>query len=222
MTIQHLLYERIPTPIYKFLSNQYHAGLQATLSIIHHPDFDFDPIYRAIVLGLTIGFGLVTFLEFFPGEPFSFELEKNDIDDDDNDSKSSSSNSNTNEAPPKIIKEQKDQKDEKEESDIDNEHKKTNSILSKEKLQKTKEKYGLSNQEMEKMIKFNNMKKRQQSSMKDEEEDLGLTLAQWLNLGVYTTFMIGTIYLLNRDYDSIVTLWFIRTFPREAKTLGLF
>lgn len=54
----------------------------------------------------------------------------------------------------------------------------------------------------------------------DIEDELDLTITQKFNLFIYGSLFIGCIYVLNRDYDSVVTMWFVRMFPREAKTLG--
>ena len=70
--IAHHLYQVIPTPIYKQLSNQYHRYLQYSAYIRTHENFDFENIYFAFVIGVSLGIVLVTFLEYFPGECCSY------------------------------------------------------------------------------------------------------------------------------------------------------
>ncbi len=103
-------------------------------------------------------------------------------------------------------------------------------------LEKAQAKYGLSSKEIEELLLKTRGKNGCDSSsngvdtsngdgiedtrLNDIEDDLELTLTQKLNLFVYGSFMVGLIYVLNRDYDSVVTLWFMKMFPREARTLG--
>jgi hypothetical protein len=53
-------------------------------------------------------------------------------------------------------------------------------------------------------------------------EDESFSPFSILNKLVYLFFIVGIIHFLNRDYDNIVTIWFLRSFPREAATLGFF
>ena len=46
-------------------------------------------------------------------------------------------------------------------------------------------------------------------------------LLKTLNKLVYIGMFIVLIYVLNRDYDNIVTIWFVRNFPREARVFGI-
>jgi hypothetical protein len=56
------------------------------------------------------------------------------------------------------------------------------------------------------------------SSDVDEEE---WTPHQVLNRMVYVILMALLMYIANRDYGNVVTVWFITWFPREAATLGI-
>lgn len=98
------------------------------------------------------------------------------------------------------------EKDKREELSSSNE-------ISKAKIENTRQKFGLTEEQMEKVL---------HSSFQQVEDDLDWTLTQKLNLLVYGSFILGMAYVLNRDYDSLATQWFVRMFPREAKTLGLY
>ena len=58
------------------------------------------------------------------------------------------------------------------------------------------------------------------NNMMMENEETISTL-QIINIGVYVLFLSGIIYYMNRDYDNLVTKWFVMNFPREAATFGL-
>ncbi len=66
--LRHRLYEILPTSTYRALSDNYHMFLQYTHTIRSHERYDADNIYSSVVIGLTLGVILVTFLEFFPGK----------------------------------------------------------------------------------------------------------------------------------------------------------
>ena len=92
----------------------------------------------------------------------------------------------------------------------------------KAKLEHTRKSLGFTEEQMDIFIQKAKQKgKDSHSHFQDIEDDLELTLTQKLNLLVYGSFIVATIYILNRDYDSVVTLWLIKMFPRESRTLGL-
>ncbi len=85
-------------------------------------------------------------------------------------------------------------------------------------------KFGLTEEQVKKVIqssKSDKNNKNNDSTFQDLEDELELTLTQKLNLVIYGSFFIGLIYVLNKDYDSLVTVWFVRMFPREASIFGL-
>jgi hypothetical protein len=45
---------------------------------------------------------------------------------------------------------------------------------------------------------------------------------QKLNTLVYLILFGILIHVVNRDYGNLATVWFVRMFPKEAKTLGIF
>jgi hypothetical protein len=45
---------------------------------------------------------------------------------------------------------------------------------------------------------------------------------QKLNTLVYVILFGILIHVVNRDYGNLATVWFVRIFPKEAKTLGIF
>ena len=47
------------------------------------------------------------------------------------------------------------------------------------------------------------------------------SLSQQVNWAVYTILFVSLLYFINRDYDDIVKIFFIRYFPKEANTIGL-
>ena len=53
------------------------------------------------------------------------------------------------------------------------------------------------------------------------ENEETISTIQIINIGVYVLFLSGIIYYMNRDYDNLVTKWFVMNFPREAATFGL-
>lgn len=56
---------------------------------------------------------------------------------------------------------------------------------------------------------------------KRHAEPAELSLSQKVDVAVYCLLFACLVYFLNRDYGNIVTIWFIRNFPREAETLGI-
>lgn len=88
-------------------------------------------------------------------------------------------------------------------------------------VERTGQKLGLSEEEIEKFLQ-QTKQAHGGELFRDLEDDLDLhlTLSQKLNLLIYGSFIIGAIYVLNRDYDSVVSHWFVTMFPKEAKTLG--
>ena len=44
---------------------------------------------------------------------------------------------------------------------------------------------------------------------------------QKMNGLAYLLMLSVLVYVLNRDYGNVVTIWFVQTFPKEARTLGL-
>ena len=55
-----------------------------------------------------------------------------------------------------------------------------------------------------------------------EETDMDVpTFFKTLNRLMYMGMVIVLIYVLNRDYDNIVTVWFVKTFPKEAGVFGI-
>ncbi len=67
--ITKIIYSTLPTPIYKVLSNQYHLFLSYCESIQSHDHYNVnvEQMNMALVIGISIGLGIVTFLNFFPG-----------------------------------------------------------------------------------------------------------------------------------------------------------
>jgi hypothetical protein len=56
---------------------------------------------------------------------------------------------------------------------------------------------------------------------RSEVDEEGWTPHQVLNRMVYFILVALLMYIANRDYGNVVTVWFITWFPREANTLGI-
>mmetsp|Transcript_2213 Transcript_2213/g.3155 ORF Transcript_2213/g.3155 Transcript_2213/m.3155 type:complete len:246 (-) Transcript_2213:40-777(-) len=233
--IRHWIYEILPTSTYRTLSNKYHLLLQYVHTIRSHEHYDGDNMYLSVVIGLSFGVVLVTFLEFFPGEPFSMELEKDREKKKTTSTDESTSTNNSNTA----VNSKDGGDSNSSNSTNDNDHGRSDdgdmkTILQEKMIGKAQAKYGLSSEEIEEILLKTKDKKKNtvhdnpnvnvnestNTAFNDIEDDLELTLTQKLNLLVYGSLMVGFIYVLNRDYDSVVTLGFMKTFPREARTLG--
>ena len=143
----------------------------------------------------------------YTGEPFSMELEK--------DSKKQRA-----ESPPSSST----IRDNNEKQEIENTSKgeiESKASANVKMMERTGQKLGLSGEEIEELLIKTNQE-REGEKFRDIEDDLelNLTLTQKLNLLIYGSFTIVTVYVLNRDYDSVVSHWFVTMFPREAKILG--
>jgi hypothetical protein len=70
----------------------------------------------------------------------------------------------------------------------------------------------------------NNTKKKDQDDSDYTSSDMAeeeWTPHQVLNRMIYVILMALLMYIANRDYGNVVTVWFITWFPREAATLGI-
>ena len=70
--VRHIIFQILPTPAYIRLSNEYHRFLNYSETIRSHENYDrnIEKMFFALVIGISLGLGLVTFLEFFPGRFF--------------------------------------------------------------------------------------------------------------------------------------------------------
>ena len=84
-------------------------------------------------------------------------------------------------------------------------------------LEAARKKYDLTSEEIETLLRKKTKSKKYETELEDE---LNFTLTQKLNFVIYGSFILVIIYVLNRDYDSVVSMWFASLFPKEAKTLG--
>jgi hypothetical protein len=161
-----------------------------------------------IVFLLRCHHNIITTNDDDTGEPFNMELEKDKLKREaTSNASNTSNNTNTN------------KKTEMTDEEL------------KAKFEKAQKKLGISltKEQMEALIKDTKHPRKNQQQSKGKEEDeafqdiedeLDLTLTQKVNLVIYGSMFVGLIYVLNRDYNSVATLWFIRMFPREAKVLG--
>jgi len=49
----------------------------------------------------------------------------------------------------------------------------------------------------------------------------GMTITQKVNVIVYSSLIVMLVYFINRDYDNVATIWFVRMFPKESRMLGI-
>jgi len=100
--------------------------------------------------------------------------------------------------------------------------------IPKGKLEKARKKFGLTNEQMDNAIKDAKdyaMKHRHdgggyQSNIGDDADVniSTLTMIKWV---VQLSLFALLIYVINAEYDNVLTIWFIRTFPIEAEILGI-
>ena len=57
---------------------------------------------------------------------------------------------------------------------------------------------------------------------KNSDDDTFISTFKIINITILVVLLWCLIFYLNRDYDKVLTNWFIRTFPRESSTFGLF
>ena len=92
-----------------------------------------------------------------------------------------------------------------------------------ETLENTRNKLGITVEQMDEAVsKARNyaMKRSSEVDRLDPEEYI-ISFKTQLHGTIYVCFLSCLVYFLNREYDNIMTIWFIQTFPREAETLGI-
>ena len=52
-------------------------------------------------------------------------------------------------------------------------------------------------------------------------EDSTVSIFAIIKVIMFTSLLSGLVYVLNRDYNNVATIWFVQTFPRESSSLGL-
>jgi hypothetical protein len=87
--------------------------------------------------------------------------------------------------------------------------------VSKEDLERIRKQFRLTPQQMDRVLELS---KQQGHSGRDTSR---ASPHQIMNRFIYICMLSFLIYVVNRDYGNIATVWFIRVFPREARTLGL-
>jgi len=145
----------------------------------------------AIKLGLTLGLVVTSLLAFFPGKPFAMKTSDNIQESS---SSSTSSGKNNEWAGDKIPK---------------------------EKLEQARKKLGLTENQMDQAVrdaKSYALNKSQGATDLDLE---GISIKSKLNGMLYICFFSSMVYYFNREYDNVVTMWFIRSFPNEAEIIGI-
>ena len=97
-----------------------------------------------------------------------------------------------------------------------------------EKLEALRSKMGLSRDQMKEVVETSK-KEYQQTCEKggvdavdiDTSFDTTSSFFKSLNRLMYMGMAIAFIHVLNRDYDNIATVWFVKTFPKEAGVFGI-
>ncbi|KAL7479695.1 hypothetical protein ACHAW6_005420 [Cyclotella cf. meneghiniana] len=71
------------------------------------------------------------------------------------------------------------------------------------------------------MQSLQHQKDRSVKSSKNFETESPISIFPIINAVILAIFLSGLVYVLNRDYGNLVTIWFVRSFPRESATIGL-
>jgi hypothetical protein len=88
--------------------------------------------------------------------------------------------------------------------------------IPKQDLVRLQKKFKLTDEQMNKAMERSKLEFRGQH-IKDPRD-----FHNQLNRIVYVIIFAVLIYVVNRDYDDIISFWFALYFPVEAKTLGMF
>ena len=81
---------------------------------------------------------------------------------------------------------------------------------------------GLSKHQIEQVIRFTqNQHQKSKNGNKNLEEDPSISTLSIIKLMIMLGLLSALIYFMNRDYNDAVTVWFVRSFPRESATFGL-
>mmetsp|Transcript_14599 Transcript_14599/g.20824 ORF Transcript_14599/g.20824 Transcript_14599/m.20824 type:complete len:208 (+) Transcript_14599:138-761(+) len=201
-----LLREILHLPLYNFISGKFVLIFQYVSSI----ECRESTVYAA-KLGLTLGLGLTTFLEYFPGVPLQMISEHGDVLQKSQRVSKSDGGSGT----------------ELGTDQVDGEDIQSFNKIPKDKLDKVQKLYGLSDNQMNDVME----KSKKEALIRDKvlgstnlvEENIidNTTLSRKMNRIIYPTLLILTIYFINNEYENAATLWFVKTFPKEARTLKL-
>jgi hypothetical protein len=84
-----------------------------------------------------------------------------------------------------------------------------------EELEQVRKKFRLTPEQMKQVVETSRQQAAQQITSSS------WTPHQKLNTVVYVIMLSVLVYVLNRDYGNLATIWFVQTFPKEAHTLGL-
>ena len=217
-----LLLQILPRSIYQLLSDTYHSTLQyahglpeSSSNLMSLRNIESSTL-RAMQWGLVVGIGLVSYLELFPGEPNMYGSFYNSEQEQESKSKEKQSS---------ISRDNTDRNTTTPTSSTSSTRHDSNEwagdSIPSEKLDALRSKMGLSEEQMKQV-----MQRSKEHFLKGggNENDGGGGIAsvfQTLNRLVYLGLFMGIIYIFNRDYDNVVTVWFVHTFPREARTLGI-
>ena len=83
----------------------------------------------------------------------------------------------------------------------------------------------ISKEQIKQIIRATQQQQQQQqrTNARDKDPDVDLNISIFTIIKMMTMFGIlaSLVYTLNRDYNNVITIWFIRTFPRESSTFGL-
>jgi len=94
--------------------------------------------------------------------------------------------------------------------------------IPKEKLEQARKKLGLTEDQMDQAVKDAKSQALNKSKGTTTDLDLdGLSIKSKLNGVVYMCVFSSMVYYLNREYDHVATMWFIRSFPNEAEIMGI-
>lgn len=81
---------------------------------------------------------------------------------------------------------------------------------------------GISREQMKQIIQATQQQEKKAiPSSKNNHDDSTISIFSMIKMLIFTGLLTSLIYILNRDYNNVVTVWFIETFPRESSTFGL-
>ena len=95
--------------------------------------------------------------------------------------------------------------------------------ISEKKLDKVQKLMGLTKEQMDEAVQ-NAKKEWIEKQQNDDDLDHFLkttSLAEKMNTFVYIGLFAAFLYFVNRDYNGIIKIMFIKYFPKESKVFGL-
>lgn len=80
---------------------------------------------------------------------------------------------------------------------------------------------GISKMQLIQILTSIQQQENNRSNRSKKIEDDFVSIFTIVKLLILSGLLSYLVWIFNRDYNNIVTIWFVRTFPRESSTLGL-